>query len=334
MANSQFTIYSYQDANGPGVIYGAAGDLLRVLDLILVNGYTGKTAAGWSKPIANASNCGCYKPASGARQTLYVNDNGSNVTSTFKEAWVTGWESITAVTSPVGTGVGQFPLPSQQLTTGHGVVRKSATADGTTGRAWIAFADAYTLYLFISPGDTFGTYNGNLFFGDIFSLGAAADAFRTILVAAAGENSSTIGSSTLNGSDYIGNYNAGTNVIVGHWMPRTFGGQGTSIQVMKQGDMSKTALATSGAMLGSVQTPNGPDTCLYVSAVSVVEFGNFCIRGRMRGMYHICHPTINFIDGQIFQGGSDVAGKTFQIVKPGAQGGFWGIETSATVETN
>ena len=142
------TLNIYSSATGgagnPGLLTGQVGDLLRVLDKVLVNGWTGVAAAGWTKPIANSGNIGCYQQGAGAGFGVVVNDNGPNVTSTFKEAWATGWESIAGIGAPVGSGGGQFPVPAQLLTTGHVVWRKSTTADGT-GRAWICFADALSL---------------------------------------------------------------------------------------------------------------------------------------------------------------------------------------------
>ena len=65
---AQFTIYSSSDAgaDAPGPIAGVAGDLIRVLDKILVTGYTGKSAAGWSHPVATSGNIASYKNASPA----------------------------------------------------------------------------------------------------------------------------------------------------------------------------------------------------------------------------------------------------------------------------
>jgi hypothetical protein len=51
-------------------------------------------------------------------------------------------------------------------------------------------------------------------------------------------------------------------------------------------------------------------------------------------MYQVCHPSSNFSDRQRFSGANDYAGKTFQIVKWGANGGYVAIEVSNTVETN
>jgi hypothetical protein len=145
---SQFTKYSYLDPSGPGVLFGAVGEVIRVLDACLINGYTGKAAAGWTKPFSNSSNMGCYKQNGGAGMTLFVNDNGPNVTSTGKEAWVVGWESMTAVSSPVGTGYGQFPLPGQQLTTGHGVIRKKRISGRHNRKDLVCFRRRYDMLSF------------------------------------------------------------------------------------------------------------------------------------------------------------------------------------------
>jgi hypothetical protein len=39
------------------------------------------------------------------------------------------------------------------------------------------------------------------------------------------------------------------------------------------------------------------------------------LRGRLRGMYHVCHPATAFADGDTFVGSGDYAGRTFLIVK-------------------
>jgi len=336
MSASTFTVYTSSDpGNGsdqPGLLTGQAGDLLRVLDKVLVNGYTGKAAAGWSKPFANATNSGCYKQGAGALCALHIQDNGANVTSTFKEAWATGWETITATSATVGTGTGQFPTPAQLLTTGHVVIRKSNTADGT-GRPWIIFADSTTFYLFVLSGEAASTYNA-FYFGDIFAMKGSGDAYRCIIHGNGVENSGA--AATGQTVDQIFTFGATVASQIGAYMPRSFGGGGTSLQVQKSGDYGKfnQGAGTVCAMAGAVQSPNGPDNSFYMVPVQIWESVSFCIRGRLRGVYQVCHAVANFADGQTIQGSNDFAGKTFQIVNKGYNGGFWAIEISATVETN
>jgi len=354
MSASQLVYFSSSDASGPGLISGTAGSLLTIFDACLVNGYSGHIlTAQWTKPFVNSGNIGCYKQGAGAGLSLLVNDNGPNATSTYEEAWAIGWESIAGIGAPVGTGSGQFPTPTQLLTTGHTVWRKSVAASSAT-RSWQMFADSSTFYLFISTGDTVGTYYPAMF-GDVFSLKGSSDAYRRLIIGRAAENSATQGvlgsSSTPYGTDQFdamvaANYNSAQSAVsaynCGHYMARTWGGGGTSINVGKIFDVAKAAYRsdantytwTTVYMAGALQIPNGPDNSLYLTPVSIVEPVTGTIRGRLRGIYQVCHPVASFSDGQTFSGGGDYAGKTFQIIKQMVNGGFLAMETSATVETN
>lgn len=355
---AQFIQYSSSDAGGPGLLTGAAGTLIAVLKACLVDGYLAHAAAGWSQPVATAGNIGSFKnasPANGGNGFGFViNDNGPNVTSTFKEAWITGWETVLGVGAPVGTGTGQFPTPAQLLTSGHVVWRKSASADGVT-RAWTIFADSLTCYVFMSSGDIAGTYQYG-FFGDVFSLKGNTDAFRCMIMGRTVENTSG-GATTSNAAQndwsdamaQAGGTTPGTGVLLtatpGHFLARTAGGGGASVLANKFGDITRANLAgtyntATGATVGAypfagiVQTPNSPDNAYHLSPMWIGESASGIVRGRMRGLYHVCHPTASFADGQTFNGAGDFAGKTFQIVLKGTSGGFLAVETSNTLETN
>src|SRR6266404_9035481 len=112
MPTSQFTIYTSSDTNGPGLLNGLSGSLIPVLDACLINGYSGKPAAGWTKPIANSGSVyACYQLGSGSKFTLFINDNAGQIQN---EAYMVGWESITSLCQGtpalnVGAGSGQFP---------------------------------------------------------------------------------------------------------------------------------------------------------------------------------------------------------------------------------
>ncbi len=352
--SSQLVAFSSSDVAGPGLLTGAAGSLLTVLDACLVTGYAGHTlAAQWTKPIANSGNIGCYTQGAGAGLSLLINDNGPSGTATYTEAWAVGWESIAGIGAPVGTGSGQFPTPAQLLTTGHVVWRKSASADAAT-RSWWLFADSSTAYLFIATGDTAGVYYPAMF-GDIFSLHGSSDAYRVMVIGRGTENSALAGTAfsatTPFGTDQFdamvaANTNAAQSALsasaIGHFMARTWSGNGTSILVGKHFDVAKahnTYDANDSVwhvmpMDGVVQSPNGPDNSIYMSPVVVHEPSANIVRGRLRGIYQVCHPTASFSDGQTCSGGGDYAGKSFQIIKSMVNGGFLAIETSATVETN
>jgi len=371
MANSKFTIFTSSDIGGPGPINGLTGSLISMLDACLVTGY-GEKYVGWTKPLGTISgSLSAYLPASGSKMTLFVNDAGGNVTAGGKEAWTVGWESMTALTSSntafftgsVGSGYGQFPTPLQiplssptPLITsagGHLIWRKSSTAD-TNGRYWIMFADAYTAHLFINTGDTAGYYYGSSF-GNIYSLNGNNDAYRCLLIGRQTENNSVGNTAALNiFTDTMDIVFAGGGAMTapmvnslqahsGHYMARGWSGMGSSINVGKSGDTSKlsfTSVTITGIYnywlySGLLQTPNPTDNTFYVSPISIIEPSTACIRGRWRGMYHLCHPAANFSDGQIINAAGDYAGKTFQIVKfAGLWGGFFAVEISNTVETN
>ena len=332
---SQFTIFSSSDVSGPGLLSGTAGSLLTILDACLVTGYSGHSVSpAWTKPFANSGNIGCYKQGAGAGLGLVINDNGPNVTSTYKEAWAIGWESVAGIGAPVGTGSGQFPTPAQLLTTGHVVIRKSASADAT-GRYWVLFADSATFYFFVASGDAASAYMAFMF-GDVFSLKGSSDAYRCMIHGRASENNSTGGTTADNTDSIYPCAVTGANGP-GMFMARSYGGGGTSITTQKMGDMNALGAYVSNtgvAVGGFFQTPNGPDNSIYLSPVKVIELAAVSVRGRLRGIYQVCHPLANFADGQTFAGGGDYAGKSFRIVSHGINNGFWALETSATVETN
>lgn len=322
MPTSQFTFYSSSDTSAPQLT-GAAGSLLAVLDAILVNGYGAKAAAGWTKPIANAGNVGHYKQGAGSGFFVHINDNGPNGTSTFKEAWATGWETMSAITAPVGVGGGQFPLPSQLLTTGHTVVRKSNTADAVV-RLWSCFADAYTFYFFCEQVSATGQ-DGGLFFGDIFSIRTGgAETGRCIIIGGDLENSASSRWEATNST---------VAVVAGHYMARGWGGVGGSVAVGKYGNASWSAAGTS--FTGVIPAPNGPDNSVYLTPIVIYDSVK-TIRGRLRGVYHVAHPITTYAEGAVISGTGDNAGKVFQIGPAGLTGtsAYLAFETSATVETN
>ena len=383
MAASQFTIYSSSDTFGPGPINGLTGSLISILNACLVNGYAGKPAVGWSKTsslgilvsdlsgsVGAVPSLGCYTPPSGSMFTMVVNDMGGGGvaptnSSGGREALITGWENLLALTSSapytgsLGSGYGQFPLPTQ-LMMGNVVWRKSATAD-TTPRSWIMFADYYTMHLFIATGDTAGTYYGGSF-GDVYSFRGSSDLFRCLLIgraviSASGAicsgvatgalydcfDSTPINTQAVGATATLANISA-FNATPGHYMARTWGSVGgASINVSKVGDLGKAQAEgiTVGAnqyncwvFSGAIQTPNAPDNSLYLAPIQIGEVVENCLRGRWRGMYHICHSVTSFGDGQVFAGSGDFAGKQFYVIRSGTSGGMFAVEISNTVETN
>ena len=370
MAVSQFTFYTSMDPQGPGPVNGTSGSLINALDACLVNGYgTGsyfKASVGWSKPLPNVSasaasiqsQLACYKQASGSGLTLMVNDSGQ-FSSTAKEAWICGWEYMTALTGSgnlgliytasngQGAGYGQFPLPAQLLTFGHCVVRKSVTTDTAT-RNWIIVADASTMYMWILTGDS--TYRYYHFgFGEIFSLAGVKHKYRSFINARASENSATAqnvdwtGAIAQGGSSAL-SYTSNQSLTAGQpgcYMARNIGGTGGSQTFTKKGDAigqtgRNDSSAYSIAQQGPIQCPNTIDNSIYMQPLQVVDPTAPMIRGRMRGLFYPIHPSGYFADGQTINNvGGDYAGKSFVIIKyTPDDNGMWAVESSNTVETN
>ncbi len=354
MPSSQFTIYTSSDPSGPGDINGLTGSLITVLDACLVNGYTGKIAAGWTKPFATVSrSLAAYIPASGSQCTMFVNDAGPNVTSTGKEAWVTGWKSMTSLapsgsnftaSNSAGAGYGQFPLPAQLLTYGHVVWRKSVANDSTS-KSWMIMADAYTMYMWINPGDTVNpSYYLHYGFGDFYSLAGPNDKGRCFIYGRITEN--IAGGTNVNDWTDLLTFSAQRDQVnqltlaqPGHYLASNMSGGQGSMGFCKRGDTTLTGQCNGNTpyavpMAGIISIPT-IDGTLVMSAVYVMEPAGPSIRGRMRGMYQICHPVTNFTDGEMFQGSNDFAGKSFMIIKPGLSTvGMWAMEISPTVDSN
>ena len=335
MALSQFKLFSSMDTNAP-ILNGVTGSLIPVLNYCLING------TGWIQPSASFSfnnpsvnNIAVYQQPSGSICILYVNDAGPGA-ALGKEAQVKGWDSLITMSAPFGTGSNEFPRFGQLLTNGHITVAKSATANTTVNRPWYMFADAYTFYLFILSGDTAGTYQ-SLFFGDIFSLQGPSDTQKCQIQGRMTDNSPT---STTDQNDIITGLTLSFTAVAqgsSGFINRTCGGVALSNWISKLGDMSKTTTpATTLAMAGTLPCPNSSDKSIYMVPIFISEaFGTVVqLRGRMRGMYHICHPIASFYDGQMFYGTGEYFGKTFMVIKQGFNGGMWCIETSPTIETN
>lgn len=320
---AQFTVYASTDGSAP-VCDGQVGSLVNLLDKILVAGYGAKAAAGWTKPYTG-TNKAAFLNAGSSQQYLRVQDDGPGAGGAL-EARVTGYEAMTTVDA----GTGPFPTAAQ----GVGgvamlVCRKSVAASAVT-RAWIAFADSRTLYLFIMTGDlSSGTpvYSA-LVFGEIYSFKPSTDVYRSVLIARVAENSAAASA----GLDTLSALNAATT---GCYTARSYTGTGTSVSLGRHGDAVRGG---STAMTGTCQYPNGPDGGIYLSPVWIHEVAGLNVRGKLRGIYQFCHLPASINDGDTFTGVGAYAGKSFRVVKP-----HWNVsnslvpiilETTATLDTN
>lgn len=359
MAASQLRIFSSADASAPQLT-GQSGSLVNLLDAVLVNGYGSKTPLGWTKPLANdslTSSLACWKQPSGSGLILYVNDaapSGSTISSA-REAWACGYEAIVGLTGSTypttGTGYGVFPHVSQMFVSlANGTVpsssvwwRKSSNID-LVPRPWILYGDARTFYLFVMTGDTAGVYY-TYWFGDIYSLRPTSDNYKCIIKGriASQNNASTY---RFDVGDVLVRPNSTS--WAHFFAARSAGGGGFSTPLNVVGDQGKNtpqALSTPAGssdnaceMAGIIPFPNPADMTILISPLFVSEQSNGMIRGRLRGLYHMCHSGANFTDGQEFEGANEFTGKRFRVIKTGpatfVNSSAWIVEISNTVETN
>lgn len=356
---SQFKIYTSVDTMGPGGVNGLSGSLIAVLNACLITGYGSgsyyKAPAGWTAPAPASASYTTYRPPSGSRMTMFVND-GYPSSPSYAEALFTGWHSVTntcchpGAASPgamVGTSgsLGQFPTPTQLNTYGYLSIRKSATVD-STARQWLIAADEYTMYMWIWTGDTSTVYCHHFGFGDFYSFFGVSDVGRclayskTLVQNPGGDITDCIG-----GGPSRQGYGHSTPVcyfpLYGHYIANSPIGAGGSVAVSKKGDCTLSSAGGTSTtnyayniMDGVYQYPQPYDNSLRLSPLWVAEPNTRTLRGRYRGLYHPLHPTTAFTNGQIISGSGDFVGKTFMMIQLGRNGGHWALETSPTLETN
>ncbi len=342
MAVSQYSIFSSNDASGPGLLASTNGDLIRVLTACLVTGYSGVTAVNWTNPIATASNIASYRPPLGSRKILVVGDDGNSaVYGGARAAYFTGWRTLAGVGTPVGSGTGQFPTAAQYGSVGAALVFKSDTNGAS--RPWTIFADGYGFLLFTDITAAGGVIAGHGF-GDIYSYNLSDDNRCAVF----GNGS---GGTNVNGVIFdrlamatgssTNIYAVATGDIDGLYMAGPAGSGGASTRFIPFGDTAAQK-NTGGSGYSSYYgtLPLGPANSHMIAPVRLMNTSGL-IRGRIRGLYHPLHPGINYSNGGVFNGGGDYAGKTFMTIGPGgsssvnlAGSGFWIVETSNTLLNN
>ncbi len=324
------TVYRSTDASAP-TLTGQAGSLTTLLDAVLVNGYGSQPAAGWTIAFTTTSKRS-YRVSAVDGTGFYLNVDDSAVT-TAKEAYMTGFETMSAF----ATGTGQFPTSSLlNLGTspaGAVVCRKSTTAD-STARAWTIVADDTCFYLFAETGDNTSPLQTFPFmFGDIFSY-KSSDAYRCMIIGRNIANSAALmneGFAQLHST----NVNFLTLTMIGHYMARSWTTAGGAIPFGKHIDHGKMGCFGSNLSLTgtSILTeigvgsfvcqigansigpavlayPNGPDGGLYLSPIWVHHSGS--VRGYLKGLWAPLHDRpLNHDD--TYSGTGNLSGKSFVV---------------------
>jgi hypothetical protein len=343
-------VYRSTDGSAP-VLTGAVGALTGVLDACLVNGYSGKSAAGWTIAYT-ATNKRAYRNSATDGTGYYLNvDDTASGTAGAKEAFCTGFQTMSAIS----TGTGQFPTSSQlglgSAPAGAVVARKSNTAD-STARAWTLIADDTVFYLFMETGDVANpTGTSSLWFGDIFSY-ASSDPNRCMIV---GRNNVNIATGAVEQASQL-SLPPGASILygtlAGHFMAQSYTGLGGSIMIGKHTDYTKagysittlasltgtTAISNSVSIIvgnaapGSFPYPNGADGGLYMAPIWAHHSGT--VRGYFKGLWAPLH-TQPLGHNDTFSGAGAMSGKSLlcQGMMGFTSAAFLGqifVETSST----
>jgi hypothetical protein len=317
----------YYNASAP-TLTGQTGSLVAVLDAVLVNGFSGFTALGWTIAYTATNKRQYAMAASGTSCQLFIDDSGPGAGGA-REARINGFKTGTAI----GAGTGQFPSTSQiSAPSGALVVRKSTTADATA-RVWTIIGDGHTFYMLIETGDqTAPLMAYPWMFGDFFSY-SVSDTNNCIIIGRVIENSgaSSSGSTSTAGNAYdsfaqIGGTTQGSstllsNAFVGHYVASQPNGVGSSVQVGKHSDLAKLGCPGNGQMgyqgswaaggqtdwIAQFTYPNIADGGLYVAPVWVHHNG--MVRGYLKGLWcPLQHLPLTH--GDTYSGTGNLSGKS------------------------
>ena len=307
------TVYRSTDASAP-VLSGTVGSLNTLLLACLVDGYGAKAGAGWTRPYYDAAtHQGMYRMGAGNQHYLHVNDNGPGAHGG-REARCRGY--VTA--SSYSSGTEPFPTAAQYA---NGLFfRKSATADSTP-RAWTMIADAETMYLMISAGDS-GSPIMPYYFG-AFLAWKTSDNYDSILSARIVEGSASNTSTQHPG--YCAGH-GGYNVLAGY-SPRGYLGVSGAVAIYSQANGALSNVNVIQVIGGAGQPyPFPVDGGLLLSPLWLLE--GVEPRGRLRGLWVPGH-TRPLAEGDTYSVSDGAITRSFLALNNGSVGQIH-FETSDT----
>ena len=310
------TVYRWDDPDAPVLSNPSAGSLIGVLDACLVDGYTGKTGAGWTKAFSG-TNLAAYRQGAGSMCYLRVDDG----TGSFKVK-MRGYESMT----DVNTGTGEFPTTTQLA---NGVYAAIGTSTTAANKPWIVVADNKRFYLWVGASlttavniSTSTTWQALFFFGDIISF-RPGDTYCCQIIGSDSASTAT---------ERFGLAGALTSVIAGSFIAR---GAAQAAGAVNNGKYFDYYGANSSAIMGSTACVAYPDPITGGINLSRIHVSNGAtvkgIRGRLPGVF----APLNVLpgnNGDTFSGVGDLAGRTFILLDcgSGSTRGRVALETSDT----
>ena len=296
------TVYRWDDPGAPVLSNPSAGSLIGVLDACLVDGYTGKTGAGWTKAFSG-TNLAAYRQGAGSMCYLRVDDG----TGSFKVK-MRGYESMTGI----DTGVNAFPTTAQLA---NGVYAAIGIATTAANKPWIVVADNKRFYLWVGVSlttavaiSTSTTWQALFFFGDIISF-RPGDTYCCQIMGSDSAN---------NGTERFGLAGALTSVNTGSFIERDAAQAAGAVNNGKHFDYFG---ANSSPTMGSTACVAYPDPITGGINLSRIHVSNGAtvkgIRGRLPGVF----APLNALpgnNGDTFSGVGDLDGRTFILLDCGS----------------
>lgn len=309
------TVYRWDDPGAPVLSNPSAGSLIGVLDACLVDGYTGKTGAGWTKAFSGTK-LAAYRQGAGSMCYLRVDDG----TGSFKVK-MRGYESMT----DIDTGVNAFPTTAQLA---NGVYAAIGTTTTAANKPWIVVADNKRFYLWVGVSlttaadiSTSTTWQGMFFFGDIISF-KPGDAYSCQII---GSDSASNGMEAFAENDLLISVRAGS--FIARAASQTVGSVNNSRCFDYFGSNRSSVIGSSSG----VAYPDPISGGINLSRVLVSNGVTGGVRGRMPGLF----APLNALpgkNGDTFSGTGDLAGRTFILLDcgSGTTRGRAALETSDT----
>jgi hypothetical protein len=299
------TLYRSDDAGAVSaglVINGTVGSLIPVLDAILVNGYTGKAAAGWTKPLSDTNKAAYYMGAGGTSDRMYLRVDDSAA----QQARVVGYVTMSTIDA------GDEPFPTEAQFSGGLYLNKSSAASATA-RPWVAIATPTTLYLFIEAGATvlggaWQTSHGQLAFGEYATY--AAGFTKNVMIISGPVTSISQGATF----GRLQNANSSLAQLPGHFLARSYVDAAGAVWFTKNANQ-QFGTSDTARVIGidcGPQVPSPLTGKVKMNRVRIMELQTQLVEsGHLLGVWAPKAHTLLGNELDTIDGSGALAGKTF-----------------------
>ena len=162
--------YSSTDVGAPQMGGKAAGSLVNVIKAVLVDGYGDKQPLNWELMFADAATYTyVFRPRSGSRMFLQINDDGSHNVSGYHYMRIIAYENMFSASN----GIHPCPSTADVLNNNAGYVYKT-TVNSDVVQKWRIVGDDKGFYLLTYPSSTIAGYENRAcvyYFGEYVNIG-------------------------------------------------------------------------------------------------------------------------------------------------------------------